>query len=718
MRLPDVRHRLLVPAAAVCVALAAACSGDAGTDTTAHTGATAATETTVDTTAGTTGEVASTVPEETDVAAPGAVTTEATGGPQTFGSARLGFFSSCPALLEHMKTEALARVTPWGLEGGFPGFDEMAAEEAMVEDGAADGEIAVPAVPAPGFSGTNTQELDVDEGDVVETDGAHVYVAGDRGLRIVSVADAEVVAEPDLPEGSHQLLLDGTRLLVVTSSWTGSPDTIASLYDVADPTGPRLVSRTHLEGTILATRASDGVARLVVSTSLQERLPFVFPDQFGLDEERALERNREIIEESDIEDWLPRRFEESADGAFGPITQVLDCTDVAAPRDFSGLGVTWIGSLDLHEGRTPAGSAGIVSTGDTVYASSGHLYVATRNWAPPIAIPVESGATDATEGIDDRDVPDEAPATPPTLIHQFVLGPGEDASYRASGEVAGRLLGQFAMSEHDGDLRVATTTDAADFGERTESSVHVLRPDGDELATISSIDGLGIDEQIYAVRFLGDVGYVVTFRQVDPLYVIDLTDPEAPVLQGELKIPGYSSYLHPVGEDLLLGVGQDATDDGRPTGTQLSLFDVSEPRDPRRIDTLPIGGSSEVEWDHRAFLYWAPDGTIVLPVSPGWADCGPNDDCIAGRIGNPAGGVVVAELDGRELSARGTLSHPSRGGSGCWNPLVRSIAIGDELATVGLDQIQFADRRTLEVRDGVSWGEPEEFGCWWYVEDR
>ena len=148
--------------------------------------------------------------------------------------------------------------------------------------------------------------------------------------------------------------------------------------------------------------------------------------------------------------------------------------------------------------------------------------------------------------------------------------------------------------------------------------------------SISSVGGLGKTEQIRSVRFLDDTGYVVTFRQTDPLYVIDLSDPANPVLDGELKIPGYSAYLHPVGDGLLLGVGQNATDEGRTLGTQLSLFDVSDPTNPQQIDTLPIGGSSEVEWDHKAFLYWPEDGTIVLPVSPGWNSCEP-DAAVPGR---------------------------------------------------------------------------------------
>ena len=138
----------------------------------------------------------------------------------------------------------------------------------------------------------------------------------------------------------------------------------------------------------------------------------------------------------------------------------------------------------------------------------------------------------------------------------------------------------------------------------------------------------------------------------------------------------------------------------------MSLFDVSDPSNPQRISTLPIGGQSEVEWDHKAFLFWEPDGTIVLPVSPGWGDCGPAVDCLAKGINGAGGGAVVAELDGRELTARGTISHGDSNLQGCWNPLQRSIAIGDELVTIGLDQMKFSDRQTLEPHDSVAWGNP------------
>jgi uncharacterized secreted protein with C-terminal beta-propeller domain len=128
------------------------------------------------------------------------------------------------------------------------------------------------------------------------------------------------------------------------------------------------------------------------------------------------------------------------------------------------------------------------------------------------------------------------------------------------------------------------------------------------------VGGLGKGERVYAI--VGDTGYVVTFRQIDPLYTLDLADPERPRVLGELKIPGYSAYLHPIGEDLLLGVGQDATEEGRPTGTQLSVFDVSNLRRPTRLHTERLGeGWSEAEHDHHAFLFWPRTGLVMIPFN-------------------------------------------------------------------------------------------------------
>jgi len=628
----------------------------------------------------------------------------------SFGSSRLRFFAECPDLLAYMQDEATKRVTAWGLNGGplgryFPGMPLASAAGApagtaapmAVEDSAASG--APTAAAPPNFSGTNTQEVGVDEGDIVETDGTHVFVASQDGVRIVDVASAQVISRLDVPQGTSQLLLDGTRLLVVTQPYTGV-DTIASLYDVTDASAPALLRRSHLEGYLAAARSIDGTARLVVTTSLGARLPFVRPDQFGLDEDRALQRNKDIIAQSTVDDWMPRSFVEAADGSFGDMSTTLDCGAVAAPSEFAGLGISWIASIDMHGDGSPIGSAGIVSDGGTVYASPTSIYLATMSW----------DWYQSTNGVAPVN-----PKQPPTLIHKFSLGENGTASYIASGEVPGQLLNQFSMSELNGDLRIATTSSDWSGATPPTSAVRVLRANGNELQQIGMVDGLGEGEQIYAVRFLGTQGYVVTFRQTDPLYVIDLSDPTAPAMTGQLKIPGYSAYLHPVGDGLLLGVGQDASGEGRVQGTQLSLFDVHDPANPQRLSTLPIGGSSAAEWDHHAFLYWPEDGTIVLPVSPGWNTCGPAVDCLAGSLTNPTGGVVVAQLQGTTLVGRGTIASTSNPTNGCWNPLQRSLAIGNELVTVGMNEMQFSDRASLTTRDTVQWGTPDQYGCVWYA---
>jgi hypothetical protein len=477
------------------------------------------------------------------------------------------------------------------------------------------------------------------------------------------------------------------------------------LFDVTDPGDASLVRRSHLEGRIVASRSIDGVARLVLTSSLATRLPFVHPEQFGLDEERALAENQRIINESAIDEWLPRWFDEGDDGSFGEMSASLDCSTVAAPRDFAGLGISWIASLDLHGDSSPTGAAGVVSNGETVYASSSNIYLATVPWD-------YYNSTNSNQPVQGQ---------PPTMIHQFALGDGTGAAYVASGEVPGNLLNQFSMSELNGDLRVATTKqpgwneDGVVDG-TSESAVSVLRPQGNELVTVGSVGGLGLTEQIYAVRFLGTQAYVVTFRQTDPLYVIDLSDPTNPTVSGELKIPGYSAYLHPVGDGLLLGVGQEADVDGRVQGTKLSLFDVSDPSNPREISSLPIGGYSEAEWDHKAFLYWPEDGTIVIPVSPSWQGCGPAVDCLAADITGSGGGVVVAQLQGTQLVGRGTIEHEYRNQTGCWNPLQRSMIIGSEIVTIGFDQVKFTDRESLVGRDQVRWGDPENYGCFYWME--
>jgi Beta propeller domain len=197
--------------------------------------------------------------------------------------------------------------------------------------------------------------------------------------------------------------------------------------------------------------------------------------------------------------------------------------------------------------------------------------------------------------------------------------------------------------------------------------VTVLDQRDGALRQIGQVGGLGQGERIFAVRFIGPAGYVVTFRQVDPLYVVDLERPAQPVVRGELKIRGYSAYLHPVGPGLLLGVGQDATDAGAQLGTQLSLFDVSDPSNPRRLHQAAVAGaSSQAEFDHHAFLWWAPRDLAVVPLNV--FDAGPSSRAASssraqrasGRTGRPGSPRSAAHCTRTRRS-----SAPSCWAAGC-----------------------------------------------------
>jgi hypothetical protein len=551
---------------------------------------------------------------------------------------RLG---SCDAVLGHFKAEALARVGPYGLTDGggwWPGpvfaEDGVAREEGLAGAGAPVTTMAATttmAAGAPasgddgaGHSGTNVQVAGVDEPDIVKTDGTRILAIVDRTLTYLDLASGTPEVAGRLRFGdeegwNHRFFMSGDRAFVFSdgSGWVGIPmplveaadSRIAPWYqgevtlvqevDLSDPGDMRVVETLRIDGRFLSARAVGDTVRVVVS-SYPNELPFVYPSGPSA-EDFAEEANRSVIERSSIEDWLPG-FTLFAGDEIAAEGLLADCTRVHRPAEFAGFDTLSVLTLDIASGLGAGGATAVIAPGETVYASAESLYVATNVWVP----------TDVAGG-EDLERFEESYST---AIHQFDISGDGPADYLASGSVDGHLLNQFSMDEFEGVLRVATTDGPPWWAtDESESFVVTLRRNGDRLERVGEVGGLGKGERIYSVRFIGETGYVVTFRQTDPLYVIDLRDPAAPAVSGELKIPGYSAYLHPLGDGLLLGVGRDATGDGRITGAKASLFDVSDPADPREVDTWSLpGGTTDVEWDHLAFLSWAPLDMVVLPV--------------------------------------------------------------------------------------------------------
>jgi uncharacterized secreted protein with C-terminal beta-propeller domain len=583
----------------------------------------------------------------------------------TPGALRLVAFDSCGEALRGLTSAADPYVGPYGLLGPANGSGSAVAR---ADSAGASGPTA-PSSAAPQHSTTTVHEAGVDEPDLVKTDGRRmVSLVGGR-LRVLDLASHRVTVVPGIPAGEPtQLLLHGDRALVVVpfgaGGWRRPPDRPAGArFLLVDLTGAgRILDRLTVDGMFVDARQVGGVARLVVRSG--PRLRFLPPDG-RRSPDAARTENRRVVARSTVEDWLPR-YELDSDG-MRQQGRLVDCARVTHPAAYSGTSMLTVLTVDLG-GRLGTGDpVGIVADGDVVYGTATSLYVA------------------ANEGFAGVPGPDWGPAprprggSPRTDLHKFDLAGAGPPRYVASGSVAGGLLDQYALSEHDGRLRVATTVDLGDSGDaccdgptRTESAVTVLAQRGDRLVQVGRLGGLGQGERIYAVRFLGPVGYVVTFRQTDPLYTVDLHDPERPRVVGELKISGYSAYLHPVGGTALLGVGQEATREGRRLGTQVSLFDIGHPARPRRTAQYHLAaGHSEVEFDPHAFLYWPASGLAVMPVMVPYLDPGP------GTLTGPAGaGALVLRVKDGTLDHLGMVRHP--GGS----VIRRALVAGDTLWTV------------------------------------
>ena len=594
------------------------------------------------------------------------------GGDEIILTARLVRFDDCDTLLDQLRNWAADRVGPWGFGGRqYDDFDDMMVEEEAIAKAAlAAAQSAEPATdferqpPVEGvdYSGTNVQEAGVDEADIIKTDGRRIFAMSAGQLVVVDAARREVLGSVLLPIGeSAELFLDGDSLLAVqqTGGRRGEPlESVVHRIDVRDGV-PEIVETIRVEGSYVSARSISGVARVILRSQPVDDFPFVYPSGPG-SEAIAEEANRATMLASTLEDWLPAYSHTRHDGA---TTEGLlaPCAQVHAPTMFSGFGVTTVLSVPVTGGIDPAAATSVLAPGETVYASPKSMYVSTTTWIDPSAD--EGGDIDW----------DQFRAEFRTNIHRFDISDPAGAVYTASGSVPGEIHNQFALSEHAGHLRVVTTTGDR-WSSESESWVRVLAESDGLLVEVGSVGDIGRGERVQSVRFAGDVGYVVTFRQVDPFYTIDLSDPAKPAVVGELKIPGFSSYLHPIGDGLVLGVGSDADENGRVTGAKVSLFDVSDLNEPREVAvwTAPSGWN-DIGWDHRAFLWWGPEQLAVIPVT----------------VDYEWSGAVVLHIADDAISEAGRIVHL---GSGAGQTSCRRLSEADVISTGDVTQADLGAR--------------------------
>ena len=651
----------------------------------------------------------------------------------------------CAALQEVLKQRALdqARVAldqgiredyagwGWGWRGGMEGDAvAMGAESSADSAGApASGKSAMPSSGAQ-VTGTNNQEQAADEADVVKTDGEWTYVlsagmlhilqsrsvgalrehatlslgqawGGDLILERRDPADPKddrlLVVLPGQSPGEDQPLAQKALASGMPSSddYYGGGMTRVVVLSLADRAKPAIEHEAWVEGQPSGTRLVDGVAHVVVQTWEQPvgLRTWIGPDEGDLlalnltydsynrlsaDDRRAVREalalridaeNVRMLAELDLEDQLPvvlrQRF-----GYLVPDPASEDtCRTVLTMPQATGRAFTTVLSIGVADKALPTKTHQVLGGSAIVYADSGALVLASPSqdawwfWAQP-------QLEEATD------------------LLWFDVD-GLDVSLRASGRVAGSVLDSFSLDIHDGELRVATTVgqwarwwmpDPAPMVTQLvvfEEAAGLLVPRG-------AVGGLAPGERIWSARFTDDRAYLVTFRNMDPLWIIDLGDTVR--VLGELHIPGVSTYLHPIGDDVLLSIGYGPGPDGENldwSRVQVSLFDVSDPDDPRRADVLdlsPPGGysfSGAVD-EHKAFTYWEAVDTLAVPMTTTTSHevrRGYSSDWVyETHIGLQ---LVHVDLDALDLSLWGEVDQDNLAGGGSWGPSIeRSWFLG------------------------------------------
>lgn len=573
--------------------------------------------------------------------------------------------NSCDDYRAHM-LDSLAREIAYE-RFAYVGGRWYAVDEAVSEPGSASND----APKAGEFTETNVQEAGADELDTVKNDGNYMYSLRDNEVHITQVWPPEEMKEVAVialkMDGANSygnargLMLSGDKLLVLSSesSWDDTDDwyrnytnrTVVRVYDVSDHASPKLTKSHQFSGWLEDARLIKGRLHVVSNAEMgvswyefynlaNADIPGVpkfmtpwadenweYSDWSSEDWEAYHKRVDEWYDAREaninkylpyIRAWLEEKYASVDDFKWPKYSDgdhardAVSCSDIYIPSTTSrDNGVLLISEIS-GDGFDKYSARALSDSGWLIYASTENLYVVSNSsywWSDCMF--------------------SEDACKPYSHIHHFNLGADDgQVKYINSAEVEGMVNDQFKMSEYDGHLRVVSSPTY--WGNSpTGHMLSVFDIKTPELMELTGrVEGFGKNESVYAARMFGKKGYVVTFENTDPLFTFDLSDPKAPKLAGELKIPGYSSYIHPVGENHLLTIGEDGDETGRLTGMQLQLFDVtdlsnpvrkyktiiSQDKDDYENDTYSYGWSDAM-YDHHALNYHEGSGLLAVPIN-------------------------------------------------------------------------------------------------------
>ncbi len=541
---------------------------------------------------------------------------------------------------------------------------------------------AAPSLPSIGgsqdHSTTNIQVQGVDEADIVKNDGRYIYVISGGQLAIVDAypgEKAKILSETRVNGTPVEIFLSGDRLVVFSSGqdyWPVMYKTSgmmapryyrsashAYVYSVRDRSNPVLVREITFSGTYYDSRMIGDRVYVITNENVY----------YGMGD-------------------IP--MPEVKDGAGTTIEPRVSYFDVP----FDSYTFSTISSFSMTDDRSLSAGSYLLGYTSTLYVSQDNIYMAFRKTARVLAEPMVGSEVARAVRVQ--------PSEEVTAIHRFAIRDGQ-IRFGASGEVAGHLLNQFSMDESAGNLRVATTVQGyGSSGSYEYNNVFVL---DSGMKTVGSLKYIAPDEKIYSTRFIGDRLYMVTFKRIDPLFVIDLSDPANPGILGKLKIPGYSDYLHPYDKDHIIGLGKETemNDWGgvSTSGLKLALFDVSDVNHPKEVDHVEIGDAgsdSEALRDHKAFLFSREKDLLVIPVRAVQkvllkGDYSPYTQ----KIWQGAYAFSVSPSKG--FTVRGKVTHSSEDSSGYYwgsrDAVKRSLYIGDVLYTLSSAEIIATDLATM-----------------------
>ncbi len=578
------------------------------------------------------------------------------------------------------------------------------------------------------FTTTNAQVAGVDEADLVQNDGTRIVALAGGRLHLVASWPADAMAESaslEIEGWPRELFLAGDQVVVFStvyvprtiegdhpdcigpvtggvaaaSAWCGyqaSNVTKITLLDVSTLDAPRVAAELYLPGSYLAARRIGARVRLVLTDDLP------FPDGVSFwpagswptseaDRDRVFAElaaaNEAIIRARTLDDWLRRGTLRRPDGSTQELAYA--CGDFAVGSAPVRPGILSIATIDLDR-QALASETSVLGRADVVYASRETLYAAAGHWWwwP------EPGQSDAT------------------YLHAFDLRDPDRVAYLGSGVVDGTVDDPYQLDEHEGALRVASTLMTRVAGTepwgRVELSnqLTVLALANGALRTVGASGPFGKDERLFGTRFLGTRGFAITARQIDPLFAFDLSDPARPRVAGELELPGFIAYLHPIDDTHLLGVGREPAPSG-PMQVKVQLLDVADLAAPTAVSTVLVGEGwswSDALWDPHAFTWLPARGLLAIP----FVDYAPE--------------AFVSDLRlfhvdvGQGISPAGTLSMADlyAAGSGfgfAWSPYVRRGVLADDfvyaVSDAGIRSARVADLpaflRTVTFEPLSSW---------------